>query len=65
MDRGLGRRSQVGGGLAAFIGVLLLLFTPAAPPGTPVDLHKLAMAFLVVGVLGVAVGTWARWYYLD
>ena len=36
LDRSLGRRSQIGGGLAAFIGVLLLVFTPAAPLGTPV-----------------------------
>lgn len=65
LDKGLGRRSQVGGGLAAFIGLLLLVFTPAAPPGAPVDVHKMAMAFIAIGLFLVAVGTWARWYYLD
>jgi hypothetical protein len=65
LDKGLGRRSQIGGGLAAFIGVLLLLFTPAVPPGTPVDPHKLGMILIAVGVLSIAVGTWARRYYLD
>ena len=61
----LGRRSQVGGALAAFIGVLLLLATPAAPPGAPIDVHKIGMVFIAIGAFGVAVGTFARWYYLD
>jgi hypothetical protein len=60
----LGRRAQVGGGLAAFIGVLLLLFTPSVPPGAPLELHKMALTFIVIGVVAVAVGTLARWYYL-
>ncbi len=64
-DRGLGRRAQVGGGLAAFIGVLLLLFTPSVPPGAPLELHKMALTFIVIGVVAVAAGTFGtRWYYL-
>jgi len=61
----LGRRSQVGGGLAALIGLLGLVFVPPAPPGAPIDLHKGGMAFLAVGIFGLAVGTLGRWYYLD
>jgi len=61
----LGRRSQVGGGLAVFLGVLMLVATPPAPPGAPVDIHQMAMLFIAIGVLGVAAGTLARWYYLD
>jgi hypothetical protein len=61
----LGRRSQIGGGLAVFLGVLLFLATPPAPPGAPVDIHKMAMLFIAVGIFGIAVGTFARWYFLD
>jgi hypothetical protein len=61
----LGRRSQVGGALAAFVGVLLLLAAPAAPPGAPIDVHKMAMVFIAIGSFAAAVGTFARWYYLD
>jgi len=61
----LGRRSQVGGGLAVFIGILWLVLVPPAPPGAVVDLHRGGMAFLVVGIFGLAVGTLGRWYYLD
>jgi hypothetical protein len=61
----LGRRSQVGGGIAAFIGLLLLVATPPAPPGAAVNVHQMAMIFIAVGVFGVVVGTLARWYYLD
>ena len=41
------------------IGVLMTLLTERWQP------HPNWRLFLVVGVLGVAVGTWARWYYLD
>ena len=61
----LGRRSQVGGGLAVFIGILWLVFVPPAAPGALVDLRRGGMAFLVVGIFGLAVGTLGRWYYLD
>ena len=61
----LGRRTQIGGGLGAFLGMLLLVATPPAPPGAPMDVHQMAMAFIVVGVFLAAVGTFARWYYLD
>lgn len=59
----LGRKQQVGGALAAFIGLLLFFAAGHAPPGL-VDLHKLALLFIVVGILGLAAGTFARWYYL-
>ncbi len=65
LDKGLGKRAQIGGGLAAFIGVLLLVFTSPASVRTPVDLDKMAMAFIAIGVFLVAVGTLSRWYYLD
>jgi len=61
----LGRRCQVGGGLAAFIGLLLLVATPAAPPAAPANIHQMATAFIAVGLLGLAAGTLARWYYLN
>ena len=60
----LGRRSQVGGGIAVFIGLLLLLATPPSPPAA-VNTHQMAMIFIAVGVFGIVAGTLARWYYLD
>jgi hypothetical protein len=61
----LGRKPQVGGGLAVFVGVLLLVFFPAVPPGAALDLHQMAKLFIVIGVLLIAGGTFARWFYLD
>lgn len=61
----LGRRSPGGGGLAVFIGILWLVFVPPALPGAPVDFLRGGVAFLVVGIFGLAVGTLGRWYYLD
>ncbi len=52
----LGRRSQVGGGMSACIGVFMLLFTPY--------LHEVAMIFIGIGALLILVGTFARWYFL-
>jgi hypothetical protein len=60
-----GRRAQVGGGIAVFLGVLLLLFLPSGRPGAALDLQGMARIFVVIGVLLFAVGTWARWYYSD
>ena len=60
----LGRNSQVGGGLAVFIGILLLVFVPPAPHGMP-DLHRMATVFIAIGTFLIAVGTFARWYFLD
>jgi hypothetical protein len=60
----LGRRSQVGGGIAVLIGVLVLLATPPAPPGAPVNVHQMAMLFIAIGAFCFAAGTLARWYYL-
>jgi hypothetical protein len=52
----LGRRSQVGGGIVACIGVFLLLLTP--------NLHEVAMIFVGIGALLILVGTFARRYFL-
>jgi hypothetical protein len=60
----LGRKAQVGGGLAAFIGVLLLVGTPRAAPGVPVDVHQMALLFIAFGIFLAAAGSFARWYYL-
>jgi uncharacterized membrane protein YczE len=61
----LGRKPQVGGGLAVFIGVLLLLFFPSVPLGAPLNLHQMAIIFILIGASLIAVGTFARLYYLD
>ncbi len=60
----LGRRSQVGGALAIFLGALLLLATPRAAPGAPVDIHQMAIVFVAIGIFAAAAGALARWYYL-
>lgn len=59
-DRQPGRRLQVGGAMAAGIGILLLIFLQAPPPGSPVDVHRIGWAFLVVGILGTGIGTIGR-----
>ena len=48
--------------MAVFLGVLLLV---AAGPGAggPVDLHKMAVLFVVIGAVLFLAGTFARWYY--
>lgn len=58
-DQEPGRRPQIGGGLAAFIGIVWLVGVKPAPPGALVDAHKIAWAFLVVGILGLVAGTLA------
>jgi len=63
-DQEPGRRAQIGGGLAAFIGIVWLLFVDSAPPGGPVDIHKAGWAFLVVGIFGLVFGTLGRWFLL-
>lgn len=60
-----GLRAQVGGGISAFLGLLLLLFFPAGGPGAALDLQGMARIFLVVAVLLFEIGTLARWYYPD
>ena len=60
-----GLRAQVGGGIAAFLGLLLLVFFPSGRAGAALDLQGMAKIFLVVGVVLFAVGTLARWYYPD
>jgi hypothetical protein len=58
----LGRRAQIGGGIAVLIGALLLLLGPARTP--PLDLHKLAWLFVAIGLFLVIAGTVARWLLL-
>ena len=60
----LGRKPQVGGAIAVFLGVLLLTFVPAVPAARP-DIHQMAKVFIGVGILLIAVGTFSRWYFLD
>jgi len=59
-DRQPGRRAQVGGALAIGIGILLLIFLPHPPPGSPIDVHKIGWAFIVVGVFCLIAGTIGR-----
>jgi hypothetical protein len=59
-DRQPGRRAQIGGALAAGIGILLLIFSPAPPPGSPIDVHRIGWAFLAVGIFGIVAGTIGR-----
>lgn len=60
----LGRRAQVGGGLAMIIGVILLAVTARAVPGAGVDIHQMALIFIAFGIFLAAAGCFARWYYL-
>jgi hypothetical protein len=57
----LGRRAQIGGAIAVFIGVLLLLFGPGSTPGIPLNPHGLAWLFVGIGLFLVIAGTVARW----
>lgn len=61
----LGRRAQVGGGLALFIGALLLAFFPAVPAGAAPDLHQMAKLLIGFGVFLLAAGTLARRFFAD
>jgi len=61
----IGRRAQVGGGLAIFLGVLLFVGTPPTASGAAINVRQMALVFIVIGGLGVAAGALARWYYLD
>jgi hypothetical protein len=60
----LGRKAQVGGGIALFIGVLLRVAGGPAS-GSKDVIHKMPIAFIVIGIFGILVGTFGRWYYLD
>jgi len=64
-DQEPGRRSQIGGGLAAFIGLVWLVAVPPASAGALVDVHKIGWAFLAVGIFGLVVGTLFRWFYVN
>jgi hypothetical protein len=56
----VGMRTQVGGGLAIFIGVLLLVFLPPAAANAPINLHPMARLFIEIGSFLLVVGTLAR-----
>jgi hypothetical protein len=56
----LGLRAQVGGALSLAIGLILLVFSPASPPGTPDILHEMAYLCIGVGVVWLIMGTLAR-----
>ncbi len=60
----LGRHAQVGGGIALFIGVLLRI-TGGPASGSRDVIHKMPLAFVMIGVFLLVVGTLARWFYLD
>src|SRR5215467_5946471 len=62
-DREPGRRSQLGGVIAVAIGILLWIFLPVPPPGSPVDFHRMSYACIAVGILGIAVGTVAANFF--
>ena len=57
----VGLKAQVGGGIAIFLGVLLLVFLPVKPPGPGLDLHQMAKVFIGIGVFLLAAGTVGRW----
>ncbi|MGA7625065.1 MAG: hypothetical protein WB630_00705 [Candidatus Acidiferrales bacterium] len=59
-----GRRAQLGGAVAIFLGALLLVATPPASQGAPINVHQMAAVFVVIGTFALAAGTLARWYYL-
>jgi hypothetical protein len=61
----VGRKAQVGGGIATLMGVLLLVFGPSATPGGPLNPHQMAYVFIGLGIFLVVVGTIARMALLD
>jgi hypothetical protein len=63
LRRRLGRKPQLAGGVTMLMGVGVLV-SVGPQTGNPVNLHKLAYAFILIGVFLLAAGTLARWYYL-
>jgi hypothetical protein len=61
----VGLRSQVGGGLAVFIGLVLFAFYPNIPADAAVNLHQMAGLFIGVGLLALAAGTIARIFFAE
>ncbi len=59
-DRQPGRKLQIGGALALALGVILLIALHAPRPGSPVDIHPIGWAFVVVGAFCLAAGTIGR-----
>jgi len=43
--------------------VLLLLFFPSVSSTAQLNLHQMATIFIIIGVLLIAIGTFARWHY--
>lgn len=61
----VGMRSQVGGGLAIFIGILLFVFYPNVPADAPINLHQMAMLFIGIGAFALVIGTVARIFFME
>jgi hypothetical protein len=61
----VGLRSQVGGGLAIFIGFLLYVFYPNVPADAAINLHQMAGLFIGIGAFVLVIGTVARIFFLD
>ena len=58
--RSIGARAQIGGALAAFIGILLRIFGPGPVAGVPIDPHQYADVIMGMGLCMLAGGTLAR-----
>jgi hypothetical protein len=63
--RPVGLKSQVGGGVAMFVGMLLFVFFPNVPPDASINLHQMAQLFIVLGGFAFGFGTLVRAYGLD
>jgi len=61
----VGLRSQVGGGLAGFIGILLFVFYPDVPSDAAINLHQMAILFICIGAFLLLIGTVARMFLED
>jgi hypothetical protein len=55
-----GAKALAGGAIATLIGVLLLVFGPSSTPGVPLNPHRMAYAFLAIGIFLLFVGFLAR-----
>jgi hypothetical protein len=55
-----GMKAQVGGGLAIFVGVMLLVFASVRTPGPGLDIHEMAKVFIGFGIFLLLAGTMGR-----
>jgi len=63
--RPVGLKSQVGGGIAIFVGALLFVFFPNVPPDAAINLHQMAHLFIGLGGFAFGFGTLVRVFGLD